>query len=345
MYIDNLRVNNTEDHSTTPLKDFVEGVEYSSVPDAADQISRLVKRSIQFQPKWTAYRGIRDEDFGTDARSDCYGFALATSEALSHIEVPHYVGYANGHVLTFVHDDDRSLWIIDGLSPCLNSNITSAVLHFDLEKARAQTEETGRSVFRIDSSILSNSVKLRTNFEELSSKNPWLTKQSSIIRDERTITEKNLLRIRTIIVTTMLPEVGRRAVRAMRNAHASILAGDMDTAYVEITSISGLFPEVDSRNKLPEIRQLIGALAVQGDIDKALAVAKAISDSRTPDISTDIRLRTWHGDALRTIGRIAANPAILHQALDAYTAIDTASPLVIGKVKKTHRMLSVIDQK
>lgn len=358
MYVENLytpsETRRTDEEQTVPLFDAIDTVgvrsrlaeaelngEYTErVIGEAHTISYIVSRTLDYETGHTTRNGLSPESISSQ-KSDCFGYTMVLSECLEQAGIDHLLAYSNGHAFTVVTDRKSYAWMIDGLSPCLNDDLYRASNRLDFEGLPGQLEVNGRGAIRFSSSLYSQRLSLKDSFQALCEKNPWMKVSSSCGAPESRFGNSD--RENTLIVSLFTPEKGRIAFEGIRNFEYLLSKNRKPEAYRTLKMLHGIFPEIDSRNNLPTIRDFIRELAAKGYVTMAQNAAEVVTSAQGQNLSRDIRLVLRRGDLLRDIGRISSNQEILERAIQAYLDSGVPQhPLVEGKIRKTERILQSI---
>lgn len=304
-------------------------------------ISQYVNRALSYSSGFTVMNGLNSETMSTENSSDCFGYTTVLSECLDGAGISHLLAYSNGHAFAVVTDTQSYAWMIDALSPRLNDDMLNAVHRSDFGSLPSQLERTGRGAVRFSSSIYTMNLALKDSFEQLCRKNPWM-KISGFDRDPRS-NPRLLERDHTLVVTMYTPELGRVVFENIRNFEHFLVQGEYMQAYNSLMSLNGVFPEIDSRNGLPVVREYVRRLAASGFVALATESVEVVASSFGKDVTRDVRSALWKGDRLRDIGRITRDPSILDQAISCYReGTNPDHPLVLGKINKTNRIMQSI---
>ena len=116
-----------------------------------------------------------------------------------------------------------------------------------------------------------------------------------------------------------LPSIpGRMLLTQQYNAARRAESGDIEKAGEELSELSGIYLDVDSRNGLKEVDELCRRLILAGKYDQAIDLATMVDESLVPDDKSKHKL--FLPDVMRKIAKQTANKELAWRAIKLYEA-------------------------
>lgn len=115
--------------------------------------------------------------------------------------------------------------------------------------------------------------------QKFMSSRPWLSFDA--IDAVQSHEHKPRNRILQFLTLPLVP--GRMLLIQQYNAVRRAGSGDIETASKELSELSGLYLDVDSRNGLKEVDELCRRLILAGKYDEAIDLATMVDESLVPD--------------------------------------------------------------
>ncbi|WLD46454.1 hypothetical protein [Candidatus Nanosynbacter lyticus] len=94
--------------------------------------------------------------------------------------------------------------------------------------------------------------------------------------------------------------------------------GEIETASEELSELSGIYLDVDSRNGLKEVDGLCRRLIIAGKYDEAVELATMVDESLVPDDKSKNKL--FLPDVMRKIAKQKGDKRLAQEAIALYEA-------------------------
>lgn len=284
---------------------------FDDMVEAARAVGGVVRRTLRFKVREKDDAAIDPNNLAETNNTNCHGYTIINSECLSEINVPHFVGFANGHsFIMMLGVENQEVFLLDTPTREFYTDVTAAVTSKPLDQF-CRGEDFSDNLF--DTTGLINIMQNRKNknHEEY----PWLT-HNKLHRiwnmSQAELDHGNMIQLRLYP-----PETGRDVIEAYARLSAHVERDELDEAIVELMRMQGLYPEMDQRNNGGYARKLITKLVNSGQFDAAESAVGVLELSRRRDDKTAY----YVGDTLRAIGRAAGDrPDYFQRAIDWYSA-------------------------
>lgn len=135
-----------------------------------------------------------------------------------------------------------------------------------------------------------------------------------------------------------LPSIpGRMLLIQQYNAARQAGSGDIEAASEELSELSGIYLDVDSRNGLKEVDELCRRLISAGKYDEAIDLATMADESLVPDDKSKNKL--FLPDVMRKIAKQKGDKRLAQEAIALYEAKPPNS-LRNGKLAAARKLLN-----
>ena len=287
------------------------------------------------------------DQLDVSGRTNCIGYTIKGSEALERESVEHYVGVLNGHATTvapLAAENGTRLWLVDMLSPELNSDISEAIEYSSspLEGISSELAVNGRVLMIVEGGGIGPGSHYSR--DKLIEKHPWLQIEESNIWSSL----NSFSRSQKLILTLFEPIIGREVIYH----YAKFLESAEDKpeqAAESLKLLAGVYPDIDIRGSSPKlVKSVVRRLAHGGKVDEAVAAVGYFFDSFGP--STDTRVAEYKADCLRAIAKVRGTTGtntdardLLEQARDLYRGVvrrPQAYRSVLGKLAACDALLA-----
>jgi hypothetical protein len=277
-------------------------------------------------------------------QTNCYGYTMIGSEALSCAGIEHYIIYGRGHGALFVPQRstyDSRMHMVDFLFSEFNADITNDLAyslqgrppkgarHIPARLESALTDEP-----KYQQNIILHSDTIAANMgkkpEELAEAWPyfWGDPKGNQYDESRdsisTATDRRKQRQLQWILSVYTPQTGRSMLEKLAKFEVALGAGETALAATQIIALDGIYPENDCRYSHPEIKALIGkmCLAADYDPDTTYSTIEAYCNSiRTGDP----RVFGLKGDLYRRIANVKTDDKeAVARAFKAYAAAESS---------------------
>ncbi len=121
------------------------------------------------------------------------------------------------------------------------------------------------------------------------------------------------------------------------NAARQAGSGDIEAASEELSELSGIYLDVDSRNGLKEVDELCRRLISAGKYDEAIDLATMADESLVPDDKSKNKL--FLPDVMRKIAKQKGDKRLAQEAIALYEAKPPNS-LRNGKLAAARKLLN-----
>lgn len=293
--------------------------EFDDVMQAATQVSQLVRQTLNFASTDQRTPLLTAESLAERRATNCFGYTLVTSECLEKIGVPHYVSYANQHTfVTAIHPESQRLLMIDPTSSYLTCELTEAVGG----KSPADQLQSGevRAFNGLYAEALLKQLPPEINRLVFTSSHPWLTFTN---QDTTSYVEPRPSDMRLQMIS-MLPEEGRRVLLSQYNAIIYHNQGDLEEAAKCMRQLSGEYLDIDSRNRLKQVKKMVKDMLRYGLWREALRTAHAVDQSLNGDESMN---RLFLPDVMRAVAVKLGSVGLMMQAIESYQGLPEKVPL------------------
>lgn len=345
MYLEKLKLLNYDEPS------MLEAVESCDDPDVLTRgldVSTIVRAGIVPIRARVGTVELSPSALANDQRSNCYGSNLVLSEALETTGITHYVAFANDHVFTIATDDESRAMLFDAHSPIFNGDITQAIHQRRPSSLKDDIATKGRSVIHLDTSQVATNAELKRPFEELVIINPWLSYgPEARLHNHRPRSLDQSRYDHTLVTTVYESSLGRKIVELRSSMHRNVEHGDIVGAAAELHEMSGLYPEVDPRNR--QKLQRLGKIAIRlALLDKLDLAEQVIEDVRASfAINPNPNLVMWPADQHRKIAVELRSKQYIQTAIEEYDRALAQYPkntLLLGKLATAKKVAAVLSK-
>ena len=287
---------------------------FDDIAEAAKSVAELVRETLYFGSTGSGSRELNAENIAKYEVANCYGHTIVASECLEELNIEHFISYANQHsfITLFDRESDRS-FMIDVLTKELCCDMTTAVgftSSHPLDKFSCG-ELKSQDILKTDE--LLKQLPATVNWAEFIDKRPWL-----MFPDRRDYRDGYGKFARLQMLT--FPSIpGRLLLLDDYSARINLLNGQYEVAAGKIEDLSGIYLDIDPRNKLEEVDKLCRELIKQDSGDLAIQVASVVNDSLLSGDSSKNRL--FLPDVMRKVAKHDRDINLLNEAIRSYKEI------------------------
>ena len=297
---------------------------------AAMSVASLVRETLDFAPTSNSSQPLRAEIIAETEAANCFGHTIVTSECLERLGIEHFISYANQHtfITLFDRQSNRS-FMIDVKTRELCCEMTGAV------GRENPLNQLWRGQLRAENSLFTDDLLLRqlppsVNREDFLAVREWL-RFPDLQSEHRDSRRGSMLQMFT------LPSIpGRLLLLDEYNARIDQLHEKYEAAANTLVDLSGLYLDVDPRNKLEEVGKLCKRLINQGHDTLAIEVARMVNESLPDDDHSKTKL--FLPDVMRRVAKKNDDTERLNEAIRLYESLPRNS-LTEGKLKAAKRDL------
>ena len=169
--------------------------------------------------------------------------------------------------------------------------------------------------------------------QKFMSSRPWLSFDAIDAAQSHEYKPRN-----RILQFLTLPSVpGRMLLIQQYNAARRAGSGDIEAASEELSELSGIYLDVDSRNGLKEVDELCRRLISAGKYDEAIDLATMVDESLVPDDKSKNKL--FLPDIIRKIAKQTGNKELAWRAIKLYGE-NPPNSLRNGKLAAARKLLN-----
>jgi hypothetical protein len=289
---------------------------------AADYIANQVRKALWYPQNTSegddfAELGVSNppklSDLETKQAADCIGFTIVTAEFLSRAGITHWVGFANGHAnLVMDTGNNRSLFMLDPLSPELDQDIKPALMHDSVQEIRRNIHNFGRAAIMLNSTSLIKGTHSK-HLVDPKEAHPWLQPNPSQNLDLISSQPEKPQRI----VMGLFPAfIGRRVLQAYSAFQHATLENDVPAAADALEELECNFPDMDARKSHHDLRWVLAGLVKKGEGERAQNIVQ--SYFQTFNFIPDSRFAEAEGDCYKLIARATGDGSAASAAIEAY---------------------------
>lgn len=169
--------------------------------------------------------------------------------------------------------------------------------------------------------------------QKFMSSRPWLSFDAIDAAQSHEYKPRN--RILQFLTLPSIP--GRMLLTQQYNAARRVGSGDIEKAGEELSELSGIYLDVDSRNGLKEVDGLCRQLIIAGKYDEAIDLATMVDESLAPDDKSKNKL--FLPDIMRKIARQTRNKELARRAIKLYEE-NPPNSLRNGKLAAARKLLN-----
>lgn len=296
---------------------------FDDMVEAARAVGGVVRRTLRFKVREKDDAAIDPSNLAETNNTNCHGYTIINSECLSEINVPHFVGFANGHsFIMMLGVENQEVFLLDTSTREFYTDVTNAITSTPLDQF-CRGEDFSENT--LDTTGLIHIMQNRKN--KNSEEYPWLTHNKphrvwNMSQSE--IDHGNMIQLRLYP-----PNIGRDVIEAYARLSAHVDRDELDEATIELMRMQGLYPEMDQRNNGGYARKLITKLIAAKRFDDAELAVGVLELSRRREDLTGY----YVGDTLRAIGRAAGGQEDYFQrAIDWYSDDESSGVLTRQKI-------------
>lgn len=303
----------------------------NEVLHTAQNISRLVHKSLWFEYNPDSPLPITEEHIGEHQRTSCFGYAICASECMEKAGIEHWVAFANNHAFILVPLRGRGTTLLinptnpklDGEIPTHQEQITPTAIDDAIGNSKR-----GFAWFSADAYAKYTKDK---DFLKLASLDlgGWLTTETrdAIIaqlndngRGALTKAPSKIAQERRLVVAIYPHQAGRDIMQQFGLFQHYTGTGDTDRAIAQLEALGTLYPEIDSRSPQYHFIRFLDKLADEGEYAKAHECVTLLHSSlaETKDPRADI----LRADLIRRLGRHAQSEELLMEADGLYVVAE-----------------------
>ena len=287
---------------------------FDDIAEAAKSVAELVRETLYFGSTGSGSRELNADNIAKYEVANCYGHTIVASECLEELNIEHFISYANQHsfITLFDRESDRS-FMIDVLTKELCCEMTTAVgftSSHPLDKFSCG-ESKSQDILKTDE--LLKQLPATVNWAEFIDKRPWL-----MFPDRRDYRD-GYGKFARLQMLTFLSIPGRLLLLDDYSARINLLNGQYEVAAGKIEDLSGIYLDIDPRNKLEEVDKLCRELIKQDSGDLAIQVASVVNDSLLSGDSSKNRL--FLPDVMRKVAKHDRDINLLNEAIRLYKEI------------------------
>lgn len=287
---------------------------FDDIAEAAKSVAELVRETLYFGSTGSGSRELNADNIAKYEVANCYGHTIVASECLEELNIEHFISYANQHsfITLFDRESDRS-FMIDVLTKELCCDMTTAVGFTSSHPLDKFSCGELKSQDSLKTDELLKQLPVTVNWAEFIDKRPWF-----MFPDRRDYRDGYGKFARLQMLT--FPSIpGRLLLLDDYSARINLLNGQYEVAAGKIEDLSGIYLDIDPRNKLEEVDKLCRELIKQGSGDLAIQVASVVNDSLSPEDSSKNRL--FLPDVMRKVAKHDRDINLLNEAIRLYKEI------------------------
>ncbi|QJU08871.1 hypothetical protein FBF27_00300 [Candidatus Saccharibacteria bacterium oral taxon 488] len=306
---------------------------YDAATKAAVNIAQVVRQTVDFAPTSADSPLLNAVKVASREATNCFGHAIIASECLEQLGIEHCISYANQHAMVTLFDrGSERAFLLDvateelccDMTGVLGSGAPNPLDQLAMGELRAvNTFFSGELLKRLPPSI---------DRQKFMSSRPWLSFDAIDAAQSHEHKPRN-----RILQFLTLPSVpGRMLLIQQYNAARQVGSGDIETASKELSELSGLYLDVDSRNGLKEVDELCRRLILAGKYDEVIDLAAMVDESLVPDDKSKNKL--FLPDIMRKIARQTENKELAWRAIKLYEE-NPPNSLRNGKLAAARKLL------
>ena len=287
---------------------------FDDIAEAAKSVTELVRETLYFGSTGSGSRELNADNIAKYEVANCYGHTIVASECLEELNIEHFISYANQHtfITLFDRESDRS-FMIDVLTKELCCEMTTAVGFTSSHPLDKFSCGELKSQDSLKTDELLKQLPATVNWAEFIDKRPWL-----MFPDRRDYRDGYGKFARLQMLT--FPSIpGRLLLLDDYSARINLLNGQYEVAAGKIEDLSGIYLDIDPRNKLEEVDKLCRELIKQDSGDLAIQVASVVNDSLLSGDSSKNRL--FLPDVMRKVAKHDRDINLLNEAIRLYKEI------------------------
>ena len=307
---------------------------YDAATKAAVNIVQVVRQTVDFAPT-SADSPLLDavEVAGCEA-TNCFGHVIIASECLEQLGIEHFVSYANQHAMVTLFDrGSERAFLLDVATEELCCDMTGVIGSGAPNPLDQLAMGELRAVNTFFSGELLKRLPPSVDRQKFINSRPWLSFDAIDVAQSHEYKPRN--RILQFLTLPSIP--GRMLLTQQYNAARRVGSGDIEKAGEELSELSGIYLDVDSRNGLKEVDGLCRQLILAGKYDKAIDLATMVDESLVPDDKSKNKL--FLPDIMRKIARQTGNKELAWRAIKLYGE-NPPNSLRNGKLAAARKLLN-----
>ena len=234
---------------------------FDAATKAAVDIARVVRQTVDFAPTLANSPLLDAVEVANREATNCFGHVIIASECLEQLGIEHFVSYANQHAMVTLFD----------MTGVIGSGASNPLDQLAMGELRA--------VNTFFSEELLKRLPPSVDRQKFICSRPWLSFDA--IDAVQSHEHKPRNRILQFLTLPSIP--GRMLLIQQYNAARQAGSGDIEAASEELSELSGIYLDVDSRNGLKEVDELCRRLISAGKYDEAIDLATMADESLVPD--------------------------------------------------------------
>lgn len=286
---------------------------YDAATKAAVNIAQVVRQTVGFAPTSADSPLLNAVKVASREATNCFGHAIIASECLEQLGIEHCISYANQHAMVTLFDrGSERAFLLDVATEELCCDMTGVLGSGAPDPLDQLAMGELRAVNAFFSEELLKRLPPSIDRQKFMSSRPWLSFDA--IDAVQSHAHKPRNRILQFLTLPSVP--GRMLLIQQYNAVRRAGSGDIETASKELSELSGLYLDVDSRNGLKEVDELCRRLILAGKYDEAIDLATMVDESLVPDDKSKNKL--FLPDIMRKIARQTGNKELAWRAIKLY---------------------------
>lgn len=328
----------------------------------ADGIQKVVRDSLHYPEKadhWlSGYGSDGLQTMVDDAQTNCIGYTMAGSEAMSRAGIKHYVVYGQEHFFLFVPatvDGKARIYNRDMLLPEFNGDVTDS-LRFGTPETISQALEADphrQHNIALNTAIFATWLQCTTRELASSYKQLWGRRDANTdihntyyeldgLDPGKQLNRRRFNERFNWIVSVYQPEAGRDVMTHYSGLMHAVAIGNVTLGLEHMRALAGKYPENNGRAKHVTIRRFIGQICMS---EAHQAATDEIIDAYCSSIRTgDPRVLSLRADLNRQKADMTGDPTAAAQAIKAYQAASDASRITGFKRALTGKSLKVTNK-
>ena len=306
---------------------------FDDATKAAVDIARVVRQTVDFAPTLADSPLLDAVEVAGCEATNCFGHVIIASECLEQLGIEHFVSYANQHAMVTLFDrGSERAFLLDVATEELCCDMTGVIGSGAPNPLDQLAMGELRAVNTFFSGELLKRLPPSIDRQKFMSSRLWLSFDA--IDAVQSHEHKPRNRILQFLTLPSIP--GRMLLTQQYNAARRVGLGDIEKAGEELSELSGIYLDVDSRNKLKELARLRSRLISAKKYDEAIGLAVMASESLVPgDRSIN---QFFLPDTLRYIAEKMRSRELAKWALAGYERIPRSS-LQVGKFVAAKKLL------
>ena len=253
---------------------------FDDATKAAVEIAQAVRQTVDFAPTLADSPLLNAVKVASREATNCFGHVIIASECLEQLGIEHCISYANQHAMVTLFDrGSERAFLLDVATEGLCCDMTGVLGSGALNPLDQLAMGELRAVNTFFSEELLKRLPPSIDRQKFMSSRPWL----SFDAIDAVQSHEHKPRNRILQFLTLPSVPGRMLLIQQYNAVRRAGSGDIETASKELSELSGIYLDVDSRNGLEEVDELCRRLILAGKYDEAIDLAAMVDESLVPD--------------------------------------------------------------